>query len=51
MYKRVGGQEGGGVGGGGRWEAGGGLNPPTGLFGVPMCPISASHSPDKTDEP
>ena len=32
MYKRVGGWEGDGVGGGGGWEAGGGLNPPTGPF-------------------
>ena len=31
-----------GVGGGGGWEAGGGLNPPTGPFGVAMC---ASHRP------
>ena len=29
----------------GGWEAGGGLNPPTGLFGVAMCPRSASHRP------
>ena len=34
MYKGVGG-----------WEAGGGLNPPTGPFGVAMCPRSASHRP------
>ena len=39
-----------GVGVGG-WEAGGGLNPPTGLFGVAMCPRSAVIGPDKTDEP
>ena len=45
MYKGVSGWEGGGVGGGGGWEAGGGLNPPTGLFGVAMCPRSASHRP------
>ena len=43
MYKEVGGWEGGGVGGGGGWEARGRLNPPTGLFGVAMCPRSASH--------
>ena len=36
---------GGGVGGGGVWEAGGGLNLPIGLFGVGMCPRSASHRP------
>ena len=29
----------------GRWEAGGGLYPPTGLFGVAMSPRSASHRP------
>ena len=56
MYEGVGGRagggwggwrgwEGGGVGGGGGWEAGGGLNPPTGPFGVAMCPRSASHRP------
>ena len=45
MYKGVGGWEEGGVGAGGGWEAGGGLNPPTGLFGVAMCPRSASHRP------
>ena len=45
MYKGVGRWEGGGVGGGGGWEAGGGLNPPTGPFGVAMCPRSASHRP------
>ena len=45
MYKGVGVWEGGGVGGGGGWEAGGGLNPPTGQFGVAMCPRSASHRP------
>ena len=45
MYKGVGGWEGGGVGGGGGWEARGGLNPPTELFGVTMCPRSASHRP------
>ena len=42
MYKGVGG---GGVGGFARWEAGGGLNPPIGLFGVAMCPRNASHRP------
>ena len=31
------------VGGGGGWEAGGGLHRPTGLFGVAMSPRSASH--------
>ena len=39
---------GGGVGGGGGeggWEAGGGLNPPTGPFGVAMCPRSVGHRP------
>ena len=36
---------GGGVGGGGRWEAGGGLYLPNGLFGVAMSPRSASHRP------
>ena len=36
---------GGGVGGGGRWEAGGGLNPPTEPFGVATCPRSAGHRP------
>ena len=34
-----------GVGGGGGWEAGGGLNAPTGPFGVAMCPRSANHRP------
>ena len=33
----------GGAGGGGEWEAGGGLNPPLGLFGVAMSPRSASN--------
>ena len=41
MYKGVGGQEG----GGGGWEAGGGLHRPIGLFGVAMSPRSASHRP------
>ena len=45
MYKEMGGREGCGVGGGGEWEAEGGLNPQTGLFGVAMCPRSASHRP------
>ena len=45
MYKGMGGWEGGGVGGGSEWEAGGRVNPPTGLFGVAMCPRSASHRP------
>ena len=41
-----------GVGGGGRWEAGGGLYLPIGLFGVAMSPRSASHRPiDKTGGP
>ena len=40
-----GGWEGGGVGGGGEWEARGGLHCPTGLFGVAMSPRSASHRP------
>ena len=39
----MGGWEGGGVGGGGRWEAGGGLYLPIGLFGVAMGPRSTSH--------
>ena len=47
MYKGVGEWE--GVGGWegwvGRWEAGGGLNSPTGPFGVAMCPRSAGHRP------
>ena len=29
----------------GRWEAGGGLYLPIGLFGVAMSPRSASHRP------
>ena len=33
------------MGGGGGWEAGGGLHRPTGLFGVAMSPRSASHGP------
>ena len=45
MYKGVGGWEGGGVGRGGRWEAGGGLYLPIGLFGVAMSPRSVSHRP------
>ena len=46
MYKGVGGVGGGWggwrgrVGGGGGWEAGGGLHRPTGLFGVAMSPRS-----------
>ena len=36
---------GGWVEGVGGWEAGGGLNPSTGPFGVAMCPRSASHRP------
>ena len=38
----------GGVGGGSGWEAGGGLNPPLGLFGLAMGPRSASHRPKHT---
>ena len=45
MYKGVGGWEGGGVGVGGGWEAGGRLHRPTGPFGVAMSPRSASHRP------
>ena len=33
------------MGGGGGWDAGGGLNPPLGLFGLAMSPRSASHRP------
>ena len=33
------------VGGGGRWEAGGGLYIPIGLFGVAMSPRCADHKP------
>ena len=36
----------GGVGGGGGWEARGGLNPLLGLFGQAMGPRSASHMPN-----
>ena len=36
---------GGGVGGGGRWEARGWLYLSIGLFGVAMSPRSASHGP------
>ena len=39
------GQERGGLGGGGEWEAGGGLYPPIGLFGVAMSPRTTSHRP------
>ena len=35
--------EGDGVGGGGGWEAGGGLHFPIGLFGVAMSPRNTSH--------
>ena len=46
MYKGVGWvEEVGGVGGGGGWEAGGGLHRLTGLFGVAMRPRSAIHKP------
>ena len=41
----MGGWEGGGVGGGGKWEARGGLTPPLGLFGVAMSPRSTGHRP------
>ena len=44
MYKRVGGWEGVG-GGGGKWEVGGGLHRPIGLFGVAMSPRTTSHRP------
>ena len=33
------------MGGGGGWEAGGGLNPSLGLFGLAMGPRSASYRP------
>ena len=33
------------MGGGGGWEAGSGLYPPIGLFGVVMSPRSVSHRP------
>ena len=33
------------MGGGGVWEAGGGLHHPIGLFGVAISPSSASHRP------
>ena len=36
---------GGGVGGGGGWEVGGGLNHPSGLFGLAMSPRGACHWP------
>ena len=45
MYKGMGGWEGGVVGGGDVWEAGGRLHCPIGLFGVAMSPRSASHRP------
>ena len=35
----------GGVGGGGEWEAGGGLNLPLKLFGLAIGPRSASYRP------
>ena len=38
----------GGVGGGGGWEAGGGLKLATGLFGSSMCSRSAGHKPRQT---
>ena len=41
----MGGSEGGGVGGGSGWEAGDGLYPPIGLFGIAMSPRSAGHRP------
>ena len=37
--------EGGRAGGKGGWEAGGGLNPLLGQFGLAMCPRSDSHRP------
>ena len=37
------------MGGGGGWEAGGRLNPPTGPFGVVQEVLVIG--PDKTDEP
>ena len=37
--------EGGGVGGGGGWAAGGRLDPLSGLFGLAMSPRSASNRP------
>ena len=41
-----GGQDGGGeVGGGGRWEARGRVNPPLGMFGLAMGPRSAHYRP------
>ena len=43
-----GGWEGGRVGGGGGWEAGGRLNPLLGLFGLAMDPRNASHRPKHT---
>ena len=44
-YKGLGGWEGGEVGGGGGWKAGGRLYLPIGLFGASMSPRSASHRP------
>ena len=41
----MGGWEGGGMGGGYRWEAGGGLYLPVGLFGVAMSPRTTGHIP------
>ena len=43
----------GSLGGGGRWEAGGGLYLPIGLFEASMSPRSASHTvgPDKPGGP
>ena len=35
----------GGAAGGSAWEAGGGLNPPLGLFGLAMVPTKTSHRP------
>ena len=46
-FKGFGGQEGGEEvgGGGGRWEAEGGLHRPIGLFGVAMSPRTTGHRP------
>ena len=41
----MGGQEEGGVGGGGGWSAGGKLYPLLGPFGLAMSPRSAGHRP------
>ena len=41
----MGGWEGDKVSGGEEWAAGGGLNPPLGLFGPAMSPRYATHRP------